>query len=239
MSELLHKQHQERHHKQHRVHLVDDDPVLQAFLEDYLSQQGYNISFSEDGEQLESLLQNTSIDLIILDILLPGKDGFHWLKWLHQNHPTIKIIMLSVKGQDDDRVQGLESGAHDYLVKPFHPRELLARINNLLKTPPTNNSSIHFGAFCLDFENRCLTKDKQAIKLTNTELVFLTCLCKQPDEVITRDNLSLALRGNTHHPLDRSIDVHINRLRGKIEEDPSSPQHIRTVWGKGYLFHAG
>ena len=221
--------------------IVDDDPVLQAFLEDYLSQNYFQISFAKAGEELEPLLSKQSVDLIVLDILLPGKDGFHWLNWLHQHFPSIKVIMLSVKGQDDDRIQGLESGAHDFLSKPFNPRELLARINNLLLSvsskAPSELSLLQFGEFIFDINNHCLTKNNVNIRLTNAELVFLSCLCKTPREVVTRDELSYALRGDIHNPLDRSIDVHINRLRGKIEADPASPDYIRTVWGKGYLFH--
>jgi len=223
--------------KAHHVLIVDDDPVLRAFLEDYLSQSNYQISFAEAGEELEHLLTKQAVDLIILDILLPGKDGFHWLNWLHQYHPNIKVIILSVKDQDDDRIQGLESGAHDFLSKPFNPRELLARINNLLPSPLSQLSSLQFGDFIFDLDNQCLTKNQENINLTNAELVFLLCLCNKPKEVVTRDELSYALRGDTHNPLDRSIDVHINRLRGKLEDDPASPHYIRTVWGKGYLFH--
>ncbi|MEE9303481.1 MAG: response regulator [Thiotrichaceae bacterium] len=221
----------------HRILIVDDDPVLQVFLEDYLLQQGYEASFCEAGENLEKFLKKKTVDLIILDILLPGKDGFYWLDWLHHNHPAIKVFMLSVKDQDNDRIQSLESGAHDYLVKPFNPRELLARINNLLQSSSGMENAITFGNFYFDIECQCLTHHQQVIKLTNTELVLLTQLCKKTEQIVTRDDLSQALRGDTHHPLDRSIDVHINRLRGKIEKDPSSPQYIRTVWGKGYLFH--
>ena len=223
--------------KRHHVLVVDDDPVLCTFLKDILSQHHYQVSFEGAGEEIEPLLTKQSVDLIILDILLPGKNGFHWLNWLHHYHPNIKVIMLSVKGQDDDRIQGLESGAHDFLSKPFNPRELLARINNLLPSLPTVLSTLQFGDFSFDINNQCLTKNQQVIKLTNAELVFLLCLCKKPKEVVTRDELSYALRGNTHNPLDRSIDVHINRLRGKIETDPASPHYIRTIWGKGYLFH--
>lgn len=224
-----------------RLLIVDDDPVLQAFLEDYLSQNNYQISFVEAGEELEPLLSKQSVDLVILDILLPGKDGFHWLNWLYQNFPNTKVIMLSVKGQDDDRIHALESGAHDFLSKPFNPRELLARINNLLPSVSNKTSDelplFQFGEFSFDMNNQCLTKNKANINLTNAEFIFLSCLCKTPRKVVTRDELSYAHRGDIHNPLDRSIDVHINRLRGKIEADPASPNYIRTVWGKGYLFH--
>ena len=223
--------------KAHRIIVVDDDPILQVFLEDYLSQNGYHVSFASAGEDLQLLLEKRSVDLIILDILLPGKDGFYWLDWLHRNHAATKVIMLSVKDKDKDCIQGLESGAHDYLVKPFNPRELLARINNLL--PPPQALALEFGKFRFEHENQLLTKDEQIIKLTNTELVLLICLTKKPKQVVTRDELAYALRGDTHNPLDRSIDVHINRLRGKIEDDPATPYFIRTVWGKGYLFHMG
>ncbi len=224
------------HKKNKHILIVDDDPILQAFLKDYLLQHHYQISFSKEGESLEALLKQSPIDLIILDILLPGKDGFYWLSWLQKHHPAIKVIMLSVKNQDDDRIQGLESGALDYLAKPFNPRELLARINNLLQTTSAQNTHITFGEFKFDLQKQQLIKDQQDIKLTHTELVLLTYLCKHSEQLITRDDLSHALRGDTHHPLDRSIDVHINRLRGKIESNPSSPQFIRTIWGKGYQF---
>jgi len=220
-----------------QILIVDDDPILQAFLGDYLSQQGYQTRFTKQGESIEALLTQSPTDLIILDILLPGKDGFHWLAWLQQHYPTIKVIMLSVKNHDDDRVLGLESGALDYLAKPFNPRELLARINNLLQPPVRKNNICTFGEFSFDLNNPYLTKNNQDIKLTRTELLLLTYFCSHPDQLVTRDDLSQALRGDTHHPLDRSIDVHINRLRGKIEINPSSPKFIRTVWGKGYQFH--
>ncbi len=216
--------------------IVDDDPLLQSFLEDYLSQHNYNVTFCKQGENMESLLQTTPADLVILDILLPGKDGFYWLDWLKNNHPAVKVIMLSVKNQDIDKIQGLESGAQDYLCKPFNPRELLARINNLLQHTSVSSSVISFGAFRFDTAKKVLTKDDKIIKLTNAELVFLSYLCKKHNQLVTRDDLSHALRGSTHNPLDRSIDVHINRLRGKIENDPSTPRYIRTIWGKGYLF---
>ncbi len=223
--------------KSHYVLVVDDDPVLCTFLKDFLSQNHFPVSFVGAGEEIEPILTKQSVNLIILDILLPGKDGFHWLNWLHHHHPTIKVVMLSVKGQDGDRIQGLESGAHDFLSKPFNPRELLARINNLLPSLATEPSVLKFGDFHFDLCNQSLTKNKRGIKLTNAELVFLLCLCKKPKELVTRDELSYALRGSTHHPMDRSIDVLINRLRGKIETDPASPHFIRTIWGKGYLFH--
>jgi DNA-binding response OmpR family regulator len=222
--------------KTHHILIIDDDPVIQVFLKEYFSHQGYKTSFSNSGENLKLILNSCSVSLIILDVVLPGKDGIYWLGWLNCNYPEIKVMMLSVKGEDDDRIKCLESGAHDYLVKPFNSRELLARINNLLRESSAQINLIEFGEFVFDIDRLCLTKDKQVIKLTNTELIFLKCLCDKSEQIVSRDDLSQALRGDTHNPLDRSIDVHINRLRGKIEDDPSAPQFIRTVWGKGYQF---
>ena len=218
--------------------LVDDDSVLQEFLQDFLRQQGFAVHGLLCGEDIEGFLQKQTIDLILLDVVLPEKDGYHWLKWLKENHANIPILMLSAKGQIDDRVQGLEQGANDYIVKPADPRELLARVNNILKltSADNNGSSIVFGDFRFELDRSTLYKRDELIRLTTTESELLKIFCQNQDKTLSRDELTFNLRGNEHNPYDRSIDVHINRLRNKIEADPTSPRYLLTTWGKGYRF---
>lgn len=217
--------------------IVDDDDVLQTFLSDYLSTEGYHVSYTLQGENIAQLMQHNEFSLVVLDVVLPGKDGFYWLNWLHDNHPQVKVLMLSVKNQDDDRIHCLETGANDYLCKPFNPRELLARLNNLIRQDDDPQPKIiEFGEYSFNPSTLRLTKNGEDIKLTTTESKILNHLCQNAHITLTRDDLAQALRGDNHHPLDRSIDVHINRLRRKIEKDPSYPCYILTVWGKGYQF---
>ena len=228
----------------YHILVVDDDPILQSYLEINLTQQNYKVTQLSKGEEIETVLQQHTIDLIILDVMLPGNNGFYWLAWLRSQHPTMDILMLSVKKSDNNRVQGLELGAVDYLPKPFHIKELLIRIENILQRSPNRlqdsnnkNTVFKFGEFQFDSRTNTLTKRNQSLKLTPCEAELLAVLYQHQDEIVTRDQLAQALTGHDHSPLDRRIDVHINRLRNKIEEDPSSPVFIRTVWGKGYQFY--
>jgi DNA-binding response OmpR family regulator len=228
----------------YHILVVDDDPILQSYIEINLTQRNHHVSQLSEGEEIETVLQQHTIDLIILDVLLPGKDGFYWLEWLHSQYPAMDILILSAKKSDNDRVQGLELGALDYLPKPFHIKELLIRIENILQRSPnrlknSNNSNIvvKFGEFQFDSHTNTLTKRNQSLRLTPCEAELLAVLYQHQDQIVTRDQLAQALTGHDHSPLDRRIDVHISRLRNKIEEDPSSPVFIRTVWGKGYQFY--
>ena len=227
-----------RNNSLQRLLIVDDDSVLQTFLQDYLTQYDFEIFSLLTGEEIEDFLKKEAVDLILLDVILPGENGYHWLKWLREHHSDIPVLMLSVKGECDDRVYGLEMGARDYLAKPADPRELLATINNILNcnVGANHQSSVEFGDFVFEIERCNLSRGDEYIRLTTTEAQLLKLFCTNINKTLSRDELTLSLRGNQHNPYDRSIDVHINRLRNKIEESPAEPRYLLTTWGKGYRF---
>ncbi len=217
--------------------LVDDDEVLQKLLQEFLAQQGYVVHSLFTGESIADFLSVNTVDLIVLDILLPGQNGLYWLKWLKNKHPQLPVLILSSQKTVDDRIAGLESGADDYLIKPFHMTELLLRLKTILRNHPSSpNEAASSYDYCFDAEHALFFRHGKAIKLTTTETKLMKFLFDNVGKVVSRDAISEALRGSSHHPLDRSIDVHMNRLRKKIEEKPSLPKYLNTVWGKGYRF---
>ena len=231
-----------------QVLVVDDDPALRELLEDYLSQQGYRVSGAEDGTAMNRFLAAHAPDLVILDLMLPGEDGLSIAKRLRVSHPGIPILMLSARGDDVDRIVGLEGGADDYLPKPFNPRELLARIRAVLRrqqgaqNAEQDTGSDHdyqFGPFRLDIDNQELHRGEQPVPLTSGEFALLKIFVEHPRRVLSRDTLVDLLKGYERSPYDRSIDVRVTRLRRKIEDDPTAPVYIRTVWGEGYRFSPG
>lgn len=188
-----------------------------------------------NGEGLQDFLQAQTPDLIILDIMMPGRNGLYWLSWLKDNHPEIPVLIMSAKDSMDDRMQGLELGAEDYLTKPFHPKELLIRLRNILRNKPAHKDQlIKIGEHYFDPAHERLIRQNTAIKLTSLETRLLEFFCQNAGQTLTRDAISIALHGNEHHPMDRGIDMHINRLRKKIEGDISQPRYLHTVWRKGY-----
>ncbi len=223
--------------------IVDDDPKLQQLLSRYLSEQGYVTAVAGDGQEMDSWLQHHHPDLVIMDLMLPGEDGLSLAQRL-RNSINVPIIMLSARGEEVDRIVGLEMGADDYLPKPFNPRELLARIRAVLRRNtaaaqtenPPPEQILSFGEFSLDTERTLLFQSDKEVTLTTGEMTLLIVLAQHPDRVLSRDQLMDMITGHNHEPFDRSIDVRITRLRHKIELDPSSPQFIRTVWGQGYRF---
>ncbi len=223
--------------------IVDDDPKLQQLLSRYLTEQGYVAAVAGDGIEMDAWLQQHQPDLVIMDLMLPGEDGLSLAQRL-RNSKNIPIIMLSARGDEVDRIVGLEIGADDYLPKPFNPRELLARIRAVLRrntvTAQTEHKSpeqvLSFGEFSLDTERKLLFKSDEEVELTTGEMMLLIVLAQHPDHVLSRDQLMDMISGHSHEPFDRSIDVRITRLRHKIEHEPSSPRFIRTVWGQGYRF---
>lgn len=218
--------------------IVDDDLSLQIFLQEYLSKHDYEVTVISQGEAIESLMQQHAYALVILDVVLPGKDGFYWLSWLKQNHSEIKVLMLSIMGEVDDRIMGLESGASDYLVKPFNLRELLARVNNLLWPICSSEQKISFGNYCFDLTKYSLTQNGRPISLTFSEVILLRYLCSNRFITVTRNQLNQVLQGVESVPLNTSLDDHIFNLRNKVERDPSTPEYIHTILGKGYCFNA-
>ncbi len=224
------------------VLVIDDDAVLQAFVEAFLIQHGYTVCSAENGDIACKMLASQLPDIIVLDIIMPGRDGLFWLGWLKEYYPQIPVIILSSKTTPDDRVAGLDMGADDYLSKPFHPKELLIRINHVLRRPvqetagPQPALKIGDCHFQPDQELLIHTDNTRQIRLSPSETRLLLFLCRHADTTLTRDAISFSMHGNEHHPLDRRIDMQINRLRKKLNTITDASQHLHTVWRKGYRF---
>jgi two-component system phosphate regulon response regulator OmpR len=226
--------------------VVDDDAGLRELLQEYLTAQGYRVTTVADGVAMDAHFAGHTADLVILDLMLPGEDGLALARKLRVRG-NLPIIMLSARGEDVDRIVGLEVGADDYLSKPFNPRELLARIRALLRRSenthtgdePAIHKTYQFGEFVLNIDGRDLHKNGTSVPLTAGEFNLLRIFIEHPNRVLSRDNIMDMLKGYERSPFDRSIDVRVTRLRRKIEEDPNTPQFIRTVWGEGYLFASG
>jgi DNA-binding response OmpR family regulator len=227
-----------------RILVVDDDARLRDLLTRYLTEQGFQVQALPDATLLDRKLQRDPPHLLVLDLMLPGEDGLSVCRRLRGSGESVPIIMLTAKGEDVDRIVGLEMGADDYLAKPFNPRELVARIHAVLRRQterlapgaPSADGSITFGPFRLDLATRALRKDEEPVPLTTGEFALLKALATHPRQPLAREKLMLLARGRDHEVFDRAIDVQISRLRKLIEEDPSSPQYIQTVWGFGYVF---
>ena len=223
------------------IYVTDDDPGIRELLAEYLGTQGYTVHTAENAEALDTLLAHKLPDLLVLDWMMPGEDGLSIARRLRAQPGFPPIIMLSAKGEDIDRIIGLEVGADDYLPKPFNPRELLARVRAVLRrqnaAPETSDARvISFGPFTVNLDSRSLNRDGQEITLTGGEYELLEIFVTHANRALSRDWLMDQLRGFERDPFDRSIDVRVNRLRKKIEEDPANPAYIRTQRGQGYLF---
>ena len=228
-----------------RVVVVDDDARIRDLLRRYLTQEGFEVLLAEDGKMLTRLQGRESIDMIVLDLMMPGEDGLSICRRLRAAGDTTPIIMLTAKVEDVDRIVGLEVGADDYLPKPFNPRELLARIHAVLRRRPPQEAPgapakdaqiINFGPFEFDLSLRRLTREGEQITLTTGEFSMLKALVRHPRQPLSRDKLAQLARGREFEPFDRSLDVQISRLRKLLEPDPSNPRYIQTVWGVGYVF---
>lgn len=224
--------------------VVDDDPTLRELLVDYLSRNEFEVIAVEDGPAMRAALETQSVDLIVLDLMLPGEDGLSLTRFL-RSQTNLPILILSARGEDIDRIVGLEVGADDYLAKPFNPRELLARIRALLRRHDQDSQPFKvnetalkkFGPYTINLAGRRLLRQKDEIHLTTGEFDLLALFVKQPNRVMTRDMLIGLLKGYDRDAFDRSIDIRITRLRHKIEANPAAPIYIRTVRGEGYLFN--
>ena len=220
--------------------VVDDDPGIRELLCRYLGEQGFRVSAVEDGASMDAWLAENTADLVILDLMLPGEDGLSLARRLRSDH-KLPIVMISARGDDIDRIIGLEVGADDYLPKPFNPRELLARVRAVLRRnwPDTDEDAAAkciFGPFRFEPEKRALYRDTSEVELSRAEFELLQVLVSHPNRVLSRDFIMQCLGGNDRDPFDRSIDVRVTRLRHKIEDDPAQPKFVRTVWGIGYQF---
>jgi two-component system OmpR family response regulator len=228
------------------VLVVDDQPDIRNPLATYLTQKGFRLSSAGSAAEARKILENSAIDLVVLDIMMPGEDGLSLCRHLRETK-DIPIILLTAMSEEMERVIGLEMGADDYVVKPFNPRELLARIKSVLRRANSLpwkerrivEKTIQFDRWVLNVSQRELMgEDGVAIPLSTGEFVLLTVFLNHPHMVLTRDQLLDLTRHRTADVFDRSIDNQVSRLRKKIELDPKMPTLIKTVWGGGYTFTA-
>ena len=228
-----------------RILVVDDDQRLRDLLVRYLGNGGYEVKAVPDAGGMDKQLARERYDLVVLDLMLPGEDGLAICRRLRSQAAAPAIIMLTAKGDEVDRIVGLEMGADDYLPKPFNPRELMARIKSVLRRrapagppggPAATGEVFQFGAFSLNLSTRALTRGGKPVPLTTGEFSVLKVLVQYPRQPLSRDKLMELARGREYEVFDRSIDVQISRLRKIVEDDPAHPKHIQTVWGFGYVF---
>ncbi len=231
--------------KKRKVLVVDDDARLRALLERYLGEQGFSVKAVADSAQMDRALARELYDLMVLDLMLPGEDGLAICRRLRAQDNTMPVVMLTAKGDEVDRIVGLEMGADDYLPKPFNPRELVARINAVLRrqapkpppgAPALDERVVRFGQVEVNLAARTLTRDGQEQVLTTGEFSLLKVLLESPRVPLSRDKLMELARGREYDAFDRSIDVQMSRLRKLVEDDPAKPRYLQTVWGFGYVF---
>lgn len=222
------------------VLILEDDLRLRDLLERYLQSQGFSARGVSTIAAMRRYLREHHVDLLVLDLMLPDGDGLSVCRQLRGEGVALPIIMLTAKGDEIDRIIGLEIGADDYLSKPCNPRELVARIHAVLRRVApirvTAAEPLRFGAFAFDPVARTLSRDGQPLKLTSGECALLTALTSHPGEPLTRDKLVSLTKGEGIEAFDRSIDVMLVRLRKLIEDDPRQPRWLQTVWGVGYMF---
>ena len=231
--------------KEHfRILVVDDDARLRNLLDRYLGEQGFSVKTVADAEQMDRALNREHFDLMVLDLMLPGEDGLSICKRLRAGENRLPVIMLTARGEDVDRIIGLELGADDYLPKPFNPRELVARVHAVLRrqprelpgAPAETHSVVSFGKVRIDMTSRRLEREGQILSLTTGEFALLKVLIQHPRQPLSRDKLMELARGREYDVFDRSIDVQISRLRKLVEDEAAKPRYIQTVWGFGYVF---
>ena len=227
-----------------KILLVDDDPELRQLLATYLGRHGFDTLLLPDTRQLDAFLDRYQPQLIVLDLMMPGEDGLAACRRLRARGETRPIIMLTARDEAVDRVIGLEMGADDYVGKPFDPRELVARIDAVLRrgaqtttaAPVLQGGVFRFGDWSFDRATRQLSRAGESVALTSGEFALLNALIGNPGRPMKRERLLELTRGDDNESFDRAIDVQIHRLRRLIEEDPAHPRYLQTVWGVGYVF---
>lgn len=226
--------------EQTHILVVDDDERLRRLLKKFLSESGFMVSIAENAADARKKLGLLEFDLIVLDLMMPGESGLDFARDFKQNNPT-PILMLTAMGEGEDRINGLECGAEDYLTKPFEPRELVLRINNVLKRVVRENNvetveQIRLGELTFDLKRHALSRNGDPIHLTASEASLLVILTQKAGEVLSREEMAelSGIDGN-----DRTIDVQVTRLRRKIEDDPKLPRFLQTVRGQGYVLRPG
>jgi two-component system OmpR family response regulator len=231
---------------QDHILIVDDDAETRSLLQAYLQKQGYRVTSAADGKALRGALDTARPDLIVLDLMLPGEDGLQLCRDL-RGRSNVPVIMLTARGEETDRIVGLEMGADDYLPKPFNPRELLARIKSVLRRArslpenlePEAVKSFRFTGWSLDVATRNLTApDGVVVPLSGTEFKLLRVFLAHPNRVLTRDQLIELMISRDAGPFDRALDVQVSRLRQRLRDDAREPRIIKTVRGEGYVLAA-
>ncbi|NOH79446.1 two-component system response regulator TorR [Vibrio sp. RE86] len=232
----------------YHVLVVEDDAVTRSKLVGYFQNEGYQVSEAESGEQMRAMLQSNAIDLVMLDINLPGEDGLMLTREL-RSQSDIGIILVTGRTDSIDKIVGLEMGADDYVTKPFELRELLVRVKNLLwrissarnvsgnvEAEKQNENVVRFGEWTFDVQRRALSRNGEPVKLTKAEYELLVALSSYPNQVLSRERILNMISHRVDAPNDRTIDVLIRRMRAKMEFDPKNPQIFVTVHGEGYMF---
>lgn len=227
-----------------KILVVDDDVRLRELLQRYLTEQGFTVKVVADSKEMDEVLASETIDLMVLDLMLPGEDGLSICRRIRGSGTMLPIVMLTARGDDVDRIIGLEMGADDYLPKPFNPRELLARINAVLRrherlqpsAPAITSDNITIGEFVFNTSTRSLSRGSTSIPITSGEFALLKVFVDHPRQPLSRDRLMQLARGRELDVFDRSIDVQVSRLRKLVEPDPAHPRYLQTMWGFGYVF---
>lgn len=227
-----------------KILVVDDDVRLRELLQRYLTEQGFTVKVASDAKEMDAMLATESIDLLVLDLMLPGEDGLSICRRIRGSGTMLPIVMLTARGDEVDRIIGLEMGADDYLPKPFNPRELLARINAVMRrherlqpgAPAVSADTVTIGEFVFNASTRSLSRDGAPIAITSGEFALLKVFVDHPRQPLSRDRLMQLARGRELDVFDRSIDVQVSRLRKLIEPDVAHPRYLQTMWGFGYVF---
>jgi DNA-binding response OmpR family regulator len=222
------------------VLVVDDEPIVREVVVRYLVHEGHRAIEAADGTAARTLIESGEPDLVVLDVMLPGTDGLALCRWI-RSRSELPVIMLTARGEEADRIVGLELGADDYVTKPFSPRELAARVRTVLRRTSANGSSVAalaFGDVELERETREARKAGASIRLTAKEFDLLWFFASHPRRVFSRDQLMASVWGYTAALDTGTVTVHVRRLREKIEDDPSQPRYLETVWGVGYRLAA-
>jgi DNA-binding response OmpR family regulator len=221
------------------VLVVDDEPIVRDVVSRYLERDGHTVLHAGDGNTAKHLLEQELPALVVLDVMLPGLDGLQLMRWI-RSRSDLPVILLTARGEESDRIVGLELGADDYVTKPFSPRELAVRVRTVLRRaagPDIRGSGrLEFEAITVDAGSREVTKDGSPLRLTVKEFDLLWFLASNPDRVYSREQLMTRVWGYAAAVDTGTLTVHVRRLREKLEQDPSRPQHLETIWGAGYRF---
>jgi DNA-binding response OmpR family regulator len=221
-----------------KVLVVDDEPTIREIVVGYLEREGFKTLEAADGNRARELLEHDPPDLVVLDVMLPGTDGLELCRWI-RSRSRLPVIMLTARGEESDRIVGLELGADDYVTKPFSPRELVARVRTVLRRAETDadiEERIAYDGLVIDSGTREVTRGDEPLRLTAREFDLLWFLASHPRRVFSREHLMRRVWGYSAALDTGTVTVHMRRLREKIEQDPSQPRHLETVWGVGYRF---